>query len=114
MSKKDLTTALIRLSFIEDLHVQRLDQDLMRGYLRELNISDIDVGSSRLDLYKLSGPFLDFFLFFDRTLNNHSSSGSSTEVRGTGRATEEQGAKENPYLSSTRGSCDNDSASTTA
>jgi hypothetical protein len=86
----------------------------MRGYLRELNILDTDIDSSRLDLYKLSGLFLDFFLFFDRTSNNYSSSGSSTEVRGTGGATEEQGTKEDPHPSSTRGSCDNDSASITA
>jgi hypothetical protein len=86
----------------------------MRGYLRELNILDTDVGSSRLDLYKLSGLFLDFFLFFDRTLNNYLSLGSSVEVRGIGGAIEEQGVKENPYPSSTRGSCDNDSAFTTA
>jgi len=66
----------------------------MRGYLRELNISDADVGGSGPDLYELSGPFLDFFLFFDRTSNNHSSSGSSAEVRGAGGATEELGAKE--------------------
>ena len=39
----------------------------MRGYLRELNISDADVGGSGPDLYELSGPFLDFFPFFDGT-----------------------------------------------
>jgi hypothetical protein len=100
--------------FIEDLYVQRLDQDSIRGYLRKLNISDININSSRLDLYKLSGPFLDFFFFFDRTSNNYSSSGSSTEVQDTGKITEKQDAKENPYLSSTRGSCDNDSVSITA
>ena len=61
----------------------------MRGYLRELNILDVDVGGSGLDLYKLSGLFLDFFLFFNRTSNNYSSSGSSAEVRGIGGATEE-------------------------
>ncbi len=82
--------------------------------MRELNISDVDVGGSRPDLYKLSGLFLDFFLFFDRTSNNYSSSGSSAEVQGAGGATEERGAKEDPHPSSTRGSCDNDSASTTA
>ena len=34
--------------------------------LRELNISDADVGGSRLDR-----PFLDFFPFFDKTPINH-------------------------------------------
>jgi len=86
----------------------------MGGYLRELNISDADVGGSGPDLYKLSGPFLDLFLFFDRTSNNHSSSGSCAEVRGAGGATEERGAKEDPHPSRTRGSCNDDSASTTA
>jgi hypothetical protein len=33
--------------------------------LRELNILDIDISSSGSDLYKLSRPFLDFFLFFN-------------------------------------------------
>jgi hypothetical protein len=86
----------------------------MRGYLRELNILDTDVGGSRPDLYKLNGPFLDFFLFFDRTSNNHSSSGSSAEIWGVGGAIEERGAKEDPHPLSTRGSCNNDSASITA
>lgn len=85
----------------------------MRGYLRELNILDANVSGFGPDLYKLSRPFLDFFLFFNRTSNNHLSSGSSAEVRGAGGATEEQGAKEDPYPSSTRGSWDDDSASTT-
>jgi hypothetical protein len=54
-----------------------LDRDLIREYLRELNISDADIGGSGPDLYELNGPFLDFFSFFDGTSNlNYSFSGS--------------------------------------
>jgi hypothetical protein len=86
-----------------------LDQDSIREYLKELNISDIDISGSRLDLYKLSRLFLDFFFFFNRTSNNYLFSGFSIEVQDTGKAIEKQGAKKNPYLSNTRGSCNNDS-----
>jgi hypothetical protein len=35
----------------------------MRGYLRELNISNADVGGSGTDLYELNGPFLEAIPF---------------------------------------------------
>jgi hypothetical protein len=56
-----------------------------------LNILDINVSGFKLDLYKLNRPFLDFFPFFNKTLNlNHSSSGFNAEGQGAGRG----GAKE--------------------
>ena len=87
--------------FIKDLYIQRLDQDLIKGYLKELNILNTDISDFGLDLYKLNRLFLDFFLFFDRISNNHSSSGFSIEVQSTRGTIEKTDIKEDPHLSST-------------
>jgi hypothetical protein len=73
-----------------------------------LNISNIDINSFKLDLYKLNGLFLDFFFFFNRISNNYLSSGSSIEIRGTERTIEKQSAKEDFYLLSIQSFCNND------